>query len=91
MRTTDSDAYVYTTYSPIYLDCRLDCTGFDPCMGEIFLSSPKFSDLLWHTRSTFSGGEGRGAAEDRPCSVRSVGRDGVIFYRNTSPPSVRVS
>ena len=64
LRTTDSDTYVYTTYRSIYLDCRLDCTGFDPCKGEIFLSSPQLSDLLWHTRSIFSGGRGGEAAED---------------------------
>jgi hypothetical protein len=58
LATTDIDTYVYTTYRPTYLDCRLDCTGFDPCRGEIFLSSPQLSDLLCHTRSIFPGGGG---------------------------------
>ena len=85
LRTTDSDTYVYTTYRPIYLDCRLDCAGFDPCRGEIFLSSPKFSDLLWHTRSTFSRGEGEEEAAEDPPYIMEVRNE----WSCTSAPITR--
>jgi hypothetical protein len=65
-KRTEQLMCMYTLHIGQYrLDCRLECTGFDPCRGEIFLSSPQLSDLLWHTRSIFFfwGGEG-GEAED---------------------------